>query len=121
MAAGDTNGDSFLDLITGASTGNPDVRTYSGKTIAQGGFNNSNPPASQLTQFYAYSLSAGLGVRVASIDFDGNGTSEIVTGNTAGPGRLRIVPGNATGINPPAVFEATFGDDFFLDGIAVGA
>jgi hypothetical protein len=119
VAVGDTNGDTFEDLITGASTGNPDVRTYDGQVIAQGGFNNDTPSASQLTQFFAYPLNEGKGARVAALDFDGNGSAEIITGNTNGNGLLRLFAGDATGDNPNPILEKTFDDDLFPTGIAV--
>jgi hypothetical protein len=119
VAAGDTNGDTFVDLITGASTGDPDVRTYSGQKIAQGGF--FNPAASQMTQFFAYGEPTDTGVRVASLNFDGVGAAEIMTGNTFGQGIVKFFAGNAIGSNPLPKLQLIFGNDAFQDGIAVAA
>jgi hypothetical protein len=119
VAAGDTNGDTFVDLITGASTGNPDVRTYSGQKIAQGGF--FNPAASQMTQFFAYGVQTDTGVWVASLNFDGVAAAEIMTGNTSGPGIAKFFAGDAIGSEPLPKLQLTFGNGLFQDGIAVAA
>jgi hypothetical protein len=117
VAAGDADGDLFADLITGASTGNPDVRTFSGHAIAQGGF--VNPATAQMTQFFAYGSQTNTGVRVASLNLDGAGAAEIMTGNTSGNGLLKIFAGNAFGSVPLPVFQLTFGNGVFQDGIDI--
>src|SRR5262249_54440724 len=38
VAVGDVNGDGYADVVTGATTGNPDVRVYSGQDLAHGTF-----------------------------------------------------------------------------------
>jgi hypothetical protein len=110
VATGDVNGDGFADLITGASTGNPDVRVYDGQAIATGTFDNNNPTASLLAQFFAYDLSLNTGVTVGAADFEHNGRFDILTGPTAGPPEFRVVSGLASGVRPPAVHG--------LDGVA---
>jgi hypothetical protein len=102
VSVGDTNGDGFGDVIVGASIGNPQVKVYSGAAIAQGTFSSTNPDASLLTQFFAFSLGANAGVTVGAADFNNDGRAEILTGATNTP-RYRVVLGNATGILPPAV------------------
>ncbi len=73
VAAGDVNGDGRDDIITGAGPGGgPHVRVFSGINL------------SEIWSFYAYTPGFTGGVRVAAIDFDGDGVPEIVTG--AGPG-----------------------------------
>jgi hypothetical protein len=119
LATGDVNGDGFVDLLTGASAGNPDVRVYDGKAFANGTFNGQNPTASQLTQFFAYQLQFNIGVTLATGDADGDGVKDIITGTSAGSPHLRIVKGNATGTQPPAICE-TFGNPIG-GGIMVGA
>jgi hypothetical protein len=117
VAVGDTTGSGFGDIITGASTGNPDVRVFSGKDIAQGTFNPTG--ASQLDQFFAYGLNFNIGAAVAAADFENDGKYDILTGASAGAPHYRVVKGNATGIQPPALFEAIPSD--LQGGIAVGA
>jgi hypothetical protein len=117
VAVGDTTGSGFGDVITGASTGNPDVRVYSGKDIAHGTFDPAG--SSQRDQFFAYGVDFGIGAAVASADFEGTGHFDILTGASAGAPHYRVVKGNATGTEPPAVFEG-FAQDI-QGGTAVGA
>jgi hypothetical protein len=105
LAVGDTTGDGFADIITGASIGNPHVKVYDGRAIAGGTFSPANPDASLLDQFFAYDLQFNVGVTVGAADFDGDGRSEILTGASRGSPHFRVVPGNAMGIRPPALFE----------------
>jgi hypothetical protein len=114
VAAGDVNGDTFVDLITGASVGNPDVRVYNGQAFANGTFDNNNPNASLLTQFFAYQTQFNIGAAVGTGDVNGDGTDEIITGASSGAPHLRVVPGNSTGTLPPAVYE------FFAPGVLGG-
>jgi hypothetical protein len=72
VAAGDVNGDGRIDLITGAGVGGgPHVKVFSGVD------------GSLLSEFLAYAAALRGGVRVAAIDLNGDGRSEIITG--AGP------------------------------------
>jgi hypothetical protein len=103
VAVGDTTGSGFGDVITGASIGNPDVRVYSGQDIAQGTF---NPDTSLRNQFFAYATNQNIGVAVAAADFENNGQFDILTGSRQTPS-YRVVHGNATGNQPPALFEGT--------------
>jgi hypothetical protein len=119
VAVGDTTGSGFGDIITGASTGNPDVHVYSGQAIANHTFDKYHPEASLRDQFFAYGLNYNIGVAVASADFENTGKFDILTGASAGSPHYRVVKGNATGIKPPALFEAIPGD--LQGGIAVGA
>jgi hypothetical protein len=113
VAVGDVNGDGFAEVITGASTGNPDVKVYDGLTIAYQHF------ASLRSEFFAYSLGFGIGATVGAGYFDGSGRMDIVTGASAGAPHYRVVHGNASGFIPPALFEGIPTD--LLGGIAVGA
>ncbi len=105
VTVGDTTGSGFGDVITGASAGNPDVRVYRGQDIANGTFNNANPEASLRDQFFAYGLSQNTGVAVASADFANDGQFDILTEPSVGPPLYRVVKGNATGVEPPALIE----------------
>ena len=122
VAVGDVNHDGFGDVIVGAQSGNPQVKVYDGKAITNGTFNGANPDASLLAQFYAYNrLNANVGVTVASADFEGTGSFDILTGPTRTPANVRVVKGTASGIMPPAVngIDLTLTD--LTDGVFVGA
>ncbi len=118
VTTGDTNGDTFVDLITGASAGNPDVRVYNGQAFANGTFNGNNPNASLLAQFFAYQLQFNIGASVGTGDVNGDTLDEIITGASSGAPHLRVVLGNSSGILPPAVYE-TFAPGI-VGGILVG-
>jgi FG-GAP-like repeat/FG-GAP repeat len=78
VAAGDVNGDSFADVVTGADAGGgPHVRAFSG----------GNPPAlTSLASYFAYASDFIGGVRVAVGNVDGARPSEIVTAAGRGGG-----------------------------------
>jgi hypothetical protein len=119
VTVGDTTGSGFGDIITGASAGNPDVHVYSGQAIANHTFDNNHPEASLRDQFFAYGLNFNIGAAVASADFENTGKFDILTGASAGSPHYRVVKGNATGVQPPALFEGMPAD--LYGGIAVGA
>jgi hypothetical protein len=119
VAVGDTTGSGFGDIITGASAGNPDVHVYSGQAIANHTFDSNHPEASLRDQFFAYGLNFNIGAAVATADFENTGKFDILTGASAGSPHYRVVKGNATGVQPPALFEGMPAD--LHGGIAVGA
>jgi uncharacterized delta-60 repeat protein len=122
VAVGDTNGDGFADVITGATIGNPQVKVYDGKAIAKGTFNINDPNASMLNQFFAYDVGQNLGVSIGAADFENDGLDDILVGRVGtGAGSYRVVRGNATGLRPPAVrsIEGTSPD--ITGGVMVGA
>ena len=73
VAVRDINGDNILDIIVGAGAGGgPEVRIFDGRTN------------SILKSFFAYDVGFRGGVSVATLDFNGDGILDLVTG--AGPG-----------------------------------
>jgi hypothetical protein len=105
VAVGDVNGDGHVDLITGSSIGNPEVKTYDGKAIANGSLNADTAESNKLDDFFAFDLGMNIGVTVGSVDVDGSGHFDILTGPMAGSADLRIFPGTASGNTPPAVLD----------------
>jgi hypothetical protein len=103
VAVGDVDGDGFADVVTGASAGNPHVRVISGRDIATKSLSPSNLSGSVLDEFFAYGLQFNVGAAVAAADFDGDGKADILTGASAGSPHYRAVPGDATGVLPPAL------------------
>jgi hypothetical protein len=104
VAVGDTNGDGFNDVIAGASAGSPAVRVFSGRDLAADAYGSASP--SVLADFFAYGLQSHVGASVGAADFDGDGRADVLTGAAQGSPHFRVVPGNASGIQP-----------FALDGI----
>jgi hypothetical protein len=119
IAVGDVNGDGYADIVTGASTGNPHVKVYSGRAIAAGTFNNAYPDASLLTQFFAYGLQFNIGANVAVGDVNGDGYADIVTGAVAGNPQVKVHSGKAiaTGTFNGAYPDASLVDEFFAYGL----
>jgi uncharacterized protein (TIGR03118 family) len=75
VAAGDTTGDGFADIITGAGPGGgPHVQVFSGKDNAL------------LQSFMAYTSNFTGGVYVAAGDVNGDGRADVITGAGAGGG-----------------------------------
>jgi glucose/arabinose dehydrogenase len=114
VGVGDVNGDGYLDVITGATAGNPHVRVFSGIDIANGAATPTGPGATVLDEFFAYQLKFNVGAAVASADFDSNGKADILTGAANGSPHFRAVAGSATGVLPPALngIDALLGGAF---------
>jgi Putative Ig domain/Bacterial Ig domain/FG-GAP-like repeat/FG-GAP repeat len=107
VAAGDVNGDGRADIITGAGPGGgPHVRAFSGADF------------SELASFYAYNPIFAGGVSVASVDFNGDGLADIITGAgpTGGP-HVRVFSGG--NLAELAGFFAY--DPLFRGGVSVAA
>jgi uncharacterized protein (TIGR03118 family) len=103
VAAGDTTGTGFDDIITGASAGSSQVKVFSGKAIGDGTFQNSTPDAHRLDQFFATDAQIAGGVEVGAAEFNGDGKADILTGFVTTAASFRAVAGTATGTKPPAI------------------
>jgi hypothetical protein len=93
VALGDISGDGIYDLVTAAAVGNPDVRVYDGKALANGTFDPANPDASLLAQWFAYGLDFNVGATVAVGDINGNGFADVVTGADVGNPDVHVYSG----------------------------
>ena len=91
VAVGDVEGDGFADIVTGTTAGNPDVRVFSGKALAQGTFNPNG--AALLAQWFPYAIQYNVGANVAVGDIEHDGYADIVTGATAGNPDVRVYSG----------------------------
>jgi hypothetical protein len=114
VAVGDVNGDGFADLVTGATAGNPQVKVYDGKAIAQHTFDGGNPDASLLTSFFAFGLQYNIGAFVSVGDVTGNGYGDVIVGASAGNPHVKVYSGQAiaqhsfNGASPDANLLASF-------------
>jgi hypothetical protein len=114
VGGGDVNHDGFADLITGPTAGNPHVKVYDGKAIANGTFNPATPDTSLLTQFFAFGLNFNVGASITVGDVNGAGFGDVIVGATSGNPQVKVYDGmaiaNATfdPANPDASLLATF-------------
>jgi hypothetical protein len=118
LAVGDINGDFFPDLVTGAASGNPHVKVFNGKAIAQGTFNADNPDISALVSFFSYALQFNIGSNVAVGDVDDDGFADLITGASVGNPHIKVYDGasiaNGTFNNNP---DASIITQWFAYGI----
>jgi streptogramin lyase len=108
VAAGDVNGDGFVDIIAGTDAGGGSiVRVFSGATGAE-----LFPP------FFAYDPAFLGGVHLAAGDVDGDGRADIITG--AGPGggpHVKVF----SGANLALLYSFLAYPAAFTGGVRVGA
>jgi hypothetical protein len=102
VAAGNTNGDAFDDVIVGAGkTGGSRVQVYAGSATGV-------VTTSTLNDFFAYSPAFTGGVVVAAGDRNADGDDEIITAPASNGGyNIKSFDGNGTGNSPTVV------DNFF--------
>jgi predicted outer membrane repeat protein len=82
VAAGDVNGDGFIDIVTSAGPGAaPHVKVFSGKDL------------SELYSFFAYALNFSGGVVVAAADINRDGFADIVTTPIKGVSHVQVFNG----------------------------
>jgi hypothetical protein len=93
VAVGDIEHDGYADIVTGATVGNPDVRVYSGKDIANHTFNPGG--SSLMAQWFAYGLNFNVGATVAVGDANGDGYADVITGASAGNPDVHVYDGQA--------------------------
>ena len=121
VSVGDVTGNGYGDVIVGATAGNPQVKVYDGRAIAQGTFNDANPDANLLTSFFAFRLSQGVGVSVSAASFDNGGPADILTGAAQGAPHYRLVQGLARGTEPSVEHGIDAVASDIVGGILVGA
>lgn len=105
VAAGDTDGDGFIDIVTGPGPGGgPNVRIFSSRDLVP------------LREFSAFDPDHDRGVRIGVLDFNNDGIADILAGT--GPGRgnqLRLFQGTDFGV----LSEFVAYDPFGFDGLYV--
>jgi len=106
VGAGDVNGDSFADIITGAgANGGPHVKVFDGVTRAE------------RLSFFAFDPTYLGGVDVTAADRNGDGKADVVVGPGAGiPPTVR----SFRGTDGAFLGEFTPADPTFLGGVFVG-
>jgi hypothetical protein len=95
VTVGDVDNDGRAEVITGATVGNPHVKVHRGQAIAQGTFDNGNPDASLMAQWFSYALQFNVGATVAVGDTDGDGLAEIITGASVGNPHVKVHSGSS--------------------------
>jgi hypothetical protein len=115
VAVGDISGNGFADLVTAANVGNPDVRVYSGKDIANHTFNPTG--SSLLAQFFAYGVNFNIGANVAVGDVNGDGFADLVTGATGGNPDIHVYNGQDIAKGTFAPNGSSLLDHFFAYGL----
>ena len=114
VAAAYVNGTPNADIITGPTSGNPDVKVFNSDTIANGSFDAAHPDANLLARWFAFDLNHNLGATVAGGDVEGTGFADVVTGATAGNPHVKVYSGRAihnrtfNPANPDASLVASF-------------
>ena len=117
VAAGNTNGDAFADVIVGAgATGGSRVQVYAGSATGV-------VTTSTLNDFFAYSPAFTGGVVVAAGQRDAVAGEEIITAPASGGGyNIKSFNGKGTGNNPTVVDNFfAFNDTTSVGGLSLAA
>jgi hypothetical protein len=111
VAAGDVNGDGLADVITGPGIGRrSNVKVIDATKLNQGSPTTTIKPGALLANILAFQQGFLGGVRVASGDLNGDGRTDVVTGQ--GPGGLsRVKVFGGPDLMVTAAFRP-FGPDF---------
>ncbi|MCA9070890.1 MAG: FG-GAP repeat protein, partial [Planctomycetaceae bacterium] len=116
VASGDVNGDGVADVITGPGPGGgPNVLAFT------------NTTTTPIVNFFAYGALFNGGVRVASVDFDGDKFDDIITGaGPTGGQHVRIISslvlttfGTPTDLATFFPYDASFTGGVFVAGSKV--
>lgn len=112
IAVGDINNDGFGDVILGAATGLAHVRVVDGTKITNVGTSGEIETSALLAGFFAFPISFGGGVNVATGDVNNDGRADIITGAATGLAQVRAIDGTqlseATGEIPRSALLADF-------------
>jgi uncharacterized delta-60 repeat protein len=124
VAIGDLNGDGFADLIFGGGPGGaPRIFVLDGQTVAGGDVTAAQ--ADPVSNFFVNGLSNDRGgVRVASVNADGDSKADLVIGSGAGkPANVMVYLGknivSAAEPDDPQTISV-FGSGVLADGVYVG-
>jgi hypothetical protein len=105
VAASDFDGDGLADVVTGADAGAvPHVKVFRALTGAE------------MNSFNAFPTSFSGGVRVATGDIDGDGTSDIITGSGPGASHVKAFSGR-----DGSTLHSFFAFDGFSGGVFVAS
>jgi uncharacterized delta-60 repeat protein len=115
VSAADYNRDGFADIVTGASIGNPEVRVFSGKHIANGTFDMA---ASLLDFYFAFEQGQNIGAAVAASDLTADGKADVLVGTRGGAPRHRIFKSN---LPDPSIMLVDVNDAAFAGNTYVAA
>ncbi len=120
VAAGDVNGDGFMDVITGSGNGGgPRVRVIDGAELTQ----NNNPAV--IADFFAFESSFRGGVNVSAGEFNNDKFADVLAGaGTGGGPRIVMFDGKTlptAGGTPPSIQNFFAYDSSFRSGVLVSA
>jgi len=102
VAVGDVNGDGVSDIIVAAGPGaGPHVKIIDGTRLGTLSPNAVVSPRALLGSFFAYQKGFKGGVFVAAGDIDGDGHDDIITGQGAGAGRVKVIDADRRQLRTP--------------------